>query len=211
MSLLLIEKLPHDVVVSCSVIQALDDSIEGVSNMSKKIYVVVTIILLSLIACGQVKQEEIKTEDPKLNEIKTRAEESMNAFVSGDYQKVTDLTYPKVVEMMGGKEKMISAVEQQMKAMKAQGVELNSVSVGVPKEVVEADSQLFAIVPYALKLKTPKGVLNQQSYLLAISNKDNVKWTFIDVTDLDEGQLKTVVPGVIGKLTFPKKQPPVLE
>ena len=179
--------------------------------MSKKIHFVVTIILLSLISCAQVKQEEIKIDDLKLKEIKARAEESLNSFVSGDYQKVTDLTYPKVVEMMGGREKMISSVEQQMKDMKAQGFELISVSVSVPKEVVAGGSQLFALVPYNLKLKTPKGVLNQQSYLLAISNKDDVKWTFIDVTDFDEAQLKTVVPGVIGKLTFPKKQPPVIE
>ena len=179
--------------------------------MSKKIYFVVTIILLSLISCAQVKQEEIKTEDPKLKEIKARAEESMNSFASGDYQKVADLTYPKVVEMMGGREKMISSVEQQMKAMKAQGAEFISASVGVPQEVVASDSQLFALVPYTLKLKLPKGVATQQSYLLAISNKDDVKWTFIDVTDFDEPLLKTVVPGVIGKLTFPKKQPPVLE
>lgn len=106
---------------------------------------------------------------------------------------------------------MISSVEQQVKEMKAQGVEFTSMSVEVPKEVVEADSQPFAIVPYNLKMKTAEATITQQSYLLGISNKDNIKWTFIDVTSVDEAQLKTIVPSVIGRLTFPKKQPPVIE
>jgi hypothetical protein len=158
-----------------------------------------------------VRHGEIKTEGLKVEEIKAKAEESSSSFISGDYQKMVDLTYPKVVELMGGREKMISSVEQQMKEMKAQGVEFTSTSVEVPKEVVAADSQFFAIVPYTLKMKTSEGILTQQSYLLAISNKDSIKWTFIDVTGVDEAQLKTIVPGVIGRLTFPKKQPPVFE
>ena len=179
--------------------------------MHKKICLVVGIILLSSISCAQVKNEVIKPEEIKVEEIKAKAEETTNAFINGDYQKFLDLTYPKLVELMGGRAKMISSVEQQMKEMKAQGVEFTSASFGVPKEIVPAGSQLFAIVPYTLKLKTSGGVLTQQSYLLAISDKDNIKWTFIDVTNLDESKLKMVVPGAIGKITFPKKQPPVIE
>jgi type III secretory pathway component EscV len=179
--------------------------------MSEKIPFVAVIVLLSLISCAQVKQGERKTEGPKVEEIKAKAEETLNSFLVGDHQKYIDLTYPKLVELMGGREKMISSVEQQMKEMKAQGFEPISTSVDVPKEIVQADSQNFAIVPYTLKLKTPQGIVTQQSYMLAISNKDNVKWTFIDVTDLNESQLKAVVPSAVGKLTFPKKQMPVIE
>jgi type III secretory pathway component EscV len=179
--------------------------------MSKKIHFAVTVILLSLISCAQVRHEEIKTEALNVEEIKAKAEESSRSFISGDYQKMVDLTYPKLVELMGGRAKMISSVEQQMKEMKAQGVEFTSTDVEVPKEVVSTDSQLFAIVPYTLKMKTAEGIITQQSYLLAISNKDSIKWTFIDVTGIDEAQLKILVPSVIGRLTFPKKQPPVFE
>jgi hypothetical protein len=179
--------------------------------MSKRLYLAVTIVLLSLISCAQVKRDELKTEDVKVEEIKARAEEISNSFIRGDYQKFVDLTYPKLVELMGGREKMISSVEQQMQQMKAQGIDFASTSVDAPREVVPAGPQLFAIVPYSLKMKTPEGVITQQSYLLAISNRDSLKWTFIDVTDLNEAQLKAVVPGAVGKVAFPKKQPPVFE
>ena len=186
-------------------------STERLSNMPGKIHFIACLILLSLVSCARVKQGEVKTEELKVQEIKARAEETLNSFLTGDYQKQIDLTYPKLVELMGGREKMISTVKEQMAGMKGQGFDPISTSVEVPKEIVPADSQLFAIVPYTLKIKTPKGVLTQQSYMLAISDKDNVRWTFIDVTGLDETQLKAVVPGAVGKLTFPQKQPPVLE
>jgi hypothetical protein len=179
--------------------------------MYKKIHFVVAVILFFLISCSQVKREEIKPEKIDVKEIKARAEETSNAFVSGDHQKVVDLTYPKLMEIMGGRAKMISFVEQQMKELKTQGFEFVSSSVDDPREVVASDSQFFSIVPYTLKMKTPRGVMTQQSYLLAISNKDTIKWSFIDVTGLEESQVKMVVPDALGKVTFPKKQPPVFE
>jgi hypothetical protein len=179
--------------------------------MDKRICLVVSLILLSSISCTQTRREDVKVEEIKVEEIKARAEESMNAFSSGDYQKMIDLTYPKLVELMGGREKMVSTMEQQMKGMKEQGAEVISTSIGVPQEVVPVESQFFSIVPYTLRIKIPNGVLNQQSYLLAISNKDSIKWTFIDVTQINESQLKMVVPSAVGKVTFPEKQPPVFE
>ncbi len=184
---------------------------KGLANMHKRISLVAGLILLSSISCAQMMREEIKVEEIKVEEIKTRAEESLNAFISGDYQKLADLTYPKLVELMGGKAKMVAVTEGQVKEMKDHGAEIISTSISVPQEVVPIGSQFFAIVPYTLKVKTPEGVLTQQSYLLAISNKDSIKWTFLDVSQINESQLKILLPSVIGKLTLPEKQPPVFE
>lgn len=179
--------------------------------MHKKICFIVSLILLFSISCTQTKREEIRVEEIKVEEIKARAEESFNAFRTGDYEKLADLTYPKLVELMGGKAKMVSLTGQQMKAMKDQGIEFISTSIGAPQEVVPIDSQFFVVVPYTLKVKSPEGVLTQQSYLLAISNRDNIKWTFLDVTQINESQLKLLLPNAIGKLKLPEKQQPVFE
>ena len=179
--------------------------------MHKKICILVSLVLLASISCAQAKREETKVEEIKVDEIKTRAEEANTALISGDYQRFVDLTYPKLVEQMGGRAKMISALEQQMGEAKAQGIEMAFTSFDAPKEVVPIGTQFFAIVPYTLKMKSPEGVLTQQSYLLAISNKNNLKWTFLDVTNFNEAQLKVLVPNAIGKLTFPQKQQPFFE
>lgn len=179
--------------------------------MHKRICLVVSLILLSAISCAQLRREEVKVEEIKVEELKAKVQESLNAFSSGDYEKLADLTYPKLVELMGGKAKMAAVTEQQMKEMKDQGVEIVSTTIGVPQEVVPIGSQFFVIVPYTLKMKGPDVVLTQQSYLLAISNKDSIKWTFLDVSQMNESQLKMLLPDAVGKLKLPEKQPPVIE
>lgn len=169
--------------------------------MYKKICLMISVLLLSSISFAQTKHEEIKA----------RAEESVTALTSGDYQKFVDLTYPKLVEILGGRARMISSLETQMKEMKAHGFEISSASVDLPKEVVPVGHQLFAIVPYTLKMKAPGGVLTQQSYMLGISSRGSVKWMFIDVTNIDESKLKILLPSAVGKLALPKKQPPAFE
>jgi hypothetical protein len=179
--------------------------------MRKRIYLVIAVTLLASISCARAKQEEVNVGAIKLEEITARAEESSKAFINGDYEKFADLTYPRLVELMGGRAKFISSLEQQVKELKAQGGEFVSTSMETPKEVVPAESQLLALVPYTLKMKIPGSLLTQQSYLLAISNKDNINWTFIDVTDLSDAQIRIVVPNAMRRITFPKKQPPVIE
>jgi hypothetical protein len=159
----------------------------------------------------EMEDEALKAVEIKVEEIKAQAEATNNALLRGDYQKFVDLTYPKLVQQMDGRTRMISSTKQKMEELKAQGVEINFTSFDVPQEVVPIESQLFAIVPYTLKMKSLEGVLTQQSYLLAISDKDSIKWTFIDVTNIDEAKLKLIVPSAIGRLPFAKKQPPVFE
>ncbi|HWT03834.1 MAG TPA: hypothetical protein VN256_26535 [Pyrinomonadaceae bacterium] len=180
--------------------------------MRRKILILaVSLIPLFSISCARAKQGEIKAGDVKVEEIKARAEEAGGAFSGGDYQKFADLTYPKLVELMGGREAMIATLERSSKEVKAQGFEFMSMSVDSPKGAVPGETQIFAIVPYTLRMKSGEGVVRQQSYPLAISNKDKVNWTFIDVTNFDESKSKVALPEAAGWLTLPGKQAPVFE
>lgn len=169
--------------------------------MFKPIFLTLWILILSSASNAQTDLEELRI----------KAEETSNAFFTGNLNKFVDLTYPKVVELMGGRAKMISLIENGLREMKAQGFEMSAASFESPKEVVAVGSQLFAIVPYTLKMKAPGGILTQQSYMLGISNSGVTKWTFIDATNVDEAKLKIVLPGAVGRLTLPKKQPPVFQ
>jgi hypothetical protein len=58
-------------------------------------------ILLPCLALAQV--------DKKI--IKQQAEQLAAAMVSNDYQTIVNFTYPKVVELLGGRDKMISIIK----------------------------------------------------------------------------------------------------
>ena len=69
------------------------------------------------------------------------------AMADGDYAKIVDSTYPKMVEAGGGREKMIKMIEEQMKAMKNRGIEITSVTIGDPGEFHTEGDNMFMIIP----------------------------------------------------------------
>ena len=158
------------------------------------------IILLSHAAFGQTDYKNLKSQ----------AEESAKAFIGGDYARLVDLTYPKLVELIGGRAKMISFIEKDMKEMKAQGVEVISMSFDDPTQVIKIGEQWFAVLPSTMKMKVPDGILVGKSFMLGISGDNGERWTFVGGSALDEKAIKTLFPAAVGKLKIPKEEKPVL-
>lgn len=146
-----------------------------------------------------------------LEELRLRATENGDAIIRGDFNRVVDLTYPKLVELIGGRERMVSLLEKGRREMKAQGNEYISVSIHQPQELVTIGIRTFAIVPFSLKLKASGGTLVQEAFLIGISGDKGHAWTFIDGTNLDEEKLKALLPDAAGKIRLPEKQAPVFQ
>lgn len=144
-------------------------------------------------------------------EIKARAEESGKAMLARDFGRLADLTYPKVVELMGGRAKMVSFLVKETSKMQAEGFEFLSVNIGQPGAVVKGRDKLFSLVPMTLKMKVPGGIYTSESYMLGIAGSDGRAWTFISGADLDETKLKAVVPEAVGVVTLPTNKPPTFE
>jgi hypothetical protein len=111
--------------------------------------------------------------------IKTQAQAINDAMEKDDFAKIADLTYPALVEKMGGREKMIAVMEEEIKKMKAAGFGFIPTTMGEPSEVVKGGDELFVIVPYELKMKTPDGTMRQKTYLIGISGDEGKTWMFL--------------------------------
>lgn len=159
-----------------------------------------TLILFSSAALGQTDYKALKSQ----------AEESSAAFVKGDYARLADLTYPRLVKLAGGREKMIAYLETAAKEMKAQGAEVISMSFDDPTQVIKIEGDLFAILPSTMKMKVPEGILIGKSFMLGISGDNGEHWTFVDGSALGEKGIKTLFPAAVGKLNIPKEEKPVL-
>ena len=142
--------------------------------------------------------------------LKIQAEETANAFVHKDFKTIVDLTYPRVVEFMGGREKMVSAIEQGVKQAEGEGITFVSVDVGEPEKVISVGRQLFSIVPTTLKMKVPGGTLIGESFMIGVSENGGSKWTFVDgAGGIDKGKLRTLFPSAADKLQLPERKQPV--
>jgi hypothetical protein len=138
------------------------------------------------------------------------AERVAGAVVNGEYDKIVDLTHPKVVEKNGGRQKMVATMKAGMEAMKAKGVSFRLVRVEAPTVFVKGGSDLFTVVPTVLELKGPKATITQKGFLIGVSGNRGKKWTFIDGTHISRDMLKTFIAHFPAKLDLPKKEKPVI-
>ena len=143
-----------------------------------------------------------------LKEIQRLGQQCVTATIEGDFNKLVDLTYPRVVEKMGGREKMVAMMEKDSKRMK---LEFLPTTVDAPAEVLKIGTQRFAILTYQLKLKVPEGILKRESFLIGVIDKPTDGWTFVDGTNLDRAKAKLIFPAAADKLPLPSPTELVLE
>ena len=172
------------------------------------------LLILVQIACGQSSQSNIKnTTKPQTAQtitsypsLKIQAQEVSDATVNGDFGKVIDYTYPTVVELAGGKDKMISFMEKDFAQMKKDGLEMISATVGDAKQIEKIDDKLFALMDLTLKMKMPGGKVQGESSLIGISEDSGANWKFIN--GVNQERFKKMFPKVAEKIQIPAEQPP---
>ena len=118
--------------------------------------------------------------DPRLAGVREQASRMGEAMVRGDDTVMADMTYSKVVEMNGGREKMLAAIATSRKAMAADGTSFAKVEIGEPGAAIAGGSSLFTVIPETLTLTVKGGRLLQESFLLGISSDNGATWTFLD-------------------------------
>ena len=137
-----------------------------------------------------------------------RAQELMDAVAQKNYAKIVDLTYPKVIEVGGGREKLLAATTDEVKSMEAEGVVIISSTASPPSQILHDAGAIFAVVPVTTKVKATGGMFQTEGALIGISNDGGANWTFVDATGKDQAELKTVLPN-LDKLNLPLDKAPV--
>jgi len=138
---------------------------------------------------------------------RAQAEESGRAFMAGDFGKLLDYTYPRVVELGGGRERLLAHLRTEAEAMRADGFEFVAYEAGEAGEplALSGEKLTAVLVPVLLKLKAGGRVFSQQSYLVGVSADGGRRWTFISGSGLDAERLKLVLPEAGGRLKLPEE------
>lgn len=142
--------------------------------------------------------------------IKENAEELVTATVNNDFKVVVKYTYPALVKMMGGADKMISVLTKGFETMKAQGAAFKGGEIGEPGKILNTGDKLFSVVPEKLIMESNGTKFYITSSLLAISLNKGVNWYFLDGGNMTDTQIQQLFPEVRGKLTIAKRTNPVV-
>jgi len=142
---------------------------------------------------------------------KTQANELNEAVLAGKYEKAADLTYPRLVELMGGRARFIATMSRAMKEMQSETFSVLSTVAEDPTQTIVQGNNVFAILPAIMKIKVPEGVLVGKSFMIGASKDGGTNWTFIDGGSANRDQLKILFPTVADKFNLPESQRPVLQ
>ena len=133
---------------------------------------------------AQTTNENLNSQ---LNEMKT-------SFLSGEYSGIVKYTFPKVVEMMGGNEAMLSTTQATMDKMKAAGYTFEDISFTSPSEFVEQNGFSQCTLNQVLIMTTPDGKIESTTTMLAVSGDKGKNWTFLDASGVPSDLIPTIFP-----------------
>lgn len=169
--------------------------------------------LLMFAGCNRTPRRTPQSANPTTTaenypNLAARAQELMDAVAQKDYAKIVDLTYPKVIEVGGGREKLLAATTDEVKSMEAEGVVIISSATSAPTQILHDGGAIFAVVPVTTRVKATSGTFQTEGSLIGISTDGGANWTFVDATGKDQTELKTVLPN-LDKLNLPPEKAPV--
>jgi hypothetical protein len=147
-------------------------------------------------------------QDPSV--VKHQADVVAKALLNSDFKTVIAHTYPKAVNIGGGKEKMLQMMSNGINQMKAQGFAFEKITIGQPGKFYKAGSEIHCLVPQQLIMKTSKGRMSANSNLLAVSNDGGKNWSFLDMNQGTINSVKQLFPDFNSNLIIPKPMPPVM-
>lgn len=161
-----------------------------------------------------MSQTPVTTQAPSVTSenypaLVAQAQEVNDAFRRRDFGRMLDLTYPKVIEAAGGRDKMVASLAKGMKEMEAEGVTVLSSTAGAPTQIVHASEWIYAVVPTTLRVKAQTGTFKTESSMIGISSDHGANWTFIDAGGKDHKQLLSMLPAPADALKLPAEKEPV--
>jgi hypothetical protein len=159
------------------------------------------------------KVEDVSAQVDK-SRVKKQAQEMTDAFVAGNFEKMVDLTYPDLVEILGGKAKMVARLKEEVAGWRKEGFQILSMPVDEPKRVVKSRNYLLTVVPAKMRVKMPEGVFVQPTSYIGASQDGGQTWTFVDGRGSNKQKLKILfaaIPTAVDELELLAEMPPVRE
>jgi hypothetical protein len=130
------------------------------------------------------------------------------AFIARDLKTFAGFTYPRIVEMAGGRDKMITLVEKGLTHMKDTGLAFKNVVVARPTQIVFDGKETQAILPMKVVMSAPTGEIHTESHLLGVSSDGGKSWTFIDGAKLTNESARKILPSFNPELSLPTTPQP---
>jgi len=161
----------------------------------KNILIGVIVLLSTVIIHGQTSNDLLNSQ---LNEMR-------ELFLAEDYEAFSNYTYPKVIEMMGGKESMIQATRNSINQMKNEGYQIIDIKYKEASDFLKQDDELQCSLTQELTMQLPQGKILAEYTLIAISNDDGQNWKFLDTSGKSKETMFKYFPNLNPEIIIKQK------
>jgi len=143
----------------------------------------------------------------KNNNLDAELQTMKRYFLAEDYDNFANYTYPKILELMGGKSTMVQATKQSMTQIKSEGFSIIDLKFKDVSNFLEKDGELQCTLRQLITMKTPKGTIASEYTLIGISEDKGVHWTFMDTSGKSKETMLKYFPNLHPNLIIkPKTQ-----
>jgi len=160
------------------------------------------IVILSLFNLASCKNSQVENLRDK---IKMEAETMSKLLVNKDYKNFVKYIYPHLLEVMGGKEKVINIFNQGL----PNGNTIKSVKVSYPSDTIMINNQIQCTVNEEITMNVKGGKLIVTSTLIGLSNDQGKTWYFLDANSKSQGMLKRGFPELSNRLIIVESSKPI--
>lgn len=166
--------------------------------------------VLSLFICSFIFAQTPAADSTAKANAEKQATKMATLLLKKDYKGFSAYTYPSIVKMMGGLDKMAAYMQKNFKGMEAEGFTIDTVTIKDCSNITHTATQFQCTLTEVIELSYTKGKLIQQSTLIGFSNNKGVSWTFMDTHGAGLVELQKTVKEISNKLVIPEQPKPVV-
>ncbi len=179
--------------------------------------VLVCLVAICFVGCGKQSATTTNALKPESkeqvsNNLARDVEGIRTSMLRLDHARMADLSHPKLVIQMGGKDKYVKRLNEMAAEFKNDGFNMYDMKLSTPAEIAEQGSEYYSVVPYTLFMSGPENKKCElPTYLIGHSTDWGGSWKFIDGSGIagDRKKLKMVIPNFPDSLALPVLREPI--
>ncbi|MCS7004389.1 MAG: hypothetical protein NZM38_03585 [Cytophagales bacterium] len=133
-------------------------------------------------------------QNPFQDSILSQAERMYAYFFQQDFKSFLNYTYPKVIELSGGREKLIRQMKKEIQDYQKSNIIYKKVVFREPSHIVKAGEELHCLVPRESFFEMDGENHRLVSKMLAISQDSGKHWFFLEIDRQDKTLIKKILP-----------------
>lgn len=131
-----------------------------------------------------------------------------NAMLTNDMKKIIDYTHPRVIALIGGKDKAIELTNAAMTEVRNNGMSLKDVTIGKVGQFYSSGKSVYCVVPQKISLNIKEGYVSMCSSILGISEDQGRTWKFASAGNIGIEKVKSLFPELPdGLIILPDTEP----